>query len=399
MKRLVVVGSVIAFIVVVGILFIVLRSKPVVPPEKPAAEATSDVVELSTDAQRSTGIEIAPVEERTLTNIIETTGIISPDEGRVAHITPLGRGVVQKIFVKLGDRVMQHQPLVQYDNIEVGELSSEYRRLVAQLNKQKTQLTVASRSLDRAKSLIQVEAISQRELDVRQAEYEQAEAAVTSAQADLAAVEQKLRRYGITVAALRTETVEVVLRAPFAGVITKFSVAPGVQVSPENELFTIVDTSSVWAVADVFEKDIANVAAHGACTVSVPSYPSTFQGKVAYVSDYLDPSTRTSKVRCVVPNRDGRLKLDMYASVRIPGAANRTALAVPSEAVQELGGKQIAFVQRDSTHFEKHDLKLGDSSGQWVEVKVGVNAGDQVVSRGAFYLKSVLEKEKLSGEE
>lgn len=399
MKRFVVIGSVIAVLIVIGVVALVPRSRPAITPEKAPAESNSDLVELSADAQRSTGIEIAPVQEHTLARVIETPGVISPDEARVAHITPLGRGLVQKVFVKLGNRVAQHQPLVQYDNIEVGDLAGEYHKLAAQLDKEKAQLAVTRRSLERAKSLIKVEAISQRELDVRQAEYEQAEASVTSAQADLSAVEQKLRRYGISGSALRTAANEVVLRAPFAGVITKFNVAPGVQVSPENELFTIVDTSSVWAVANVFEKDVANVAARGACTISIPSYPSSFRGTVAYVSDFLDPSTRTAKVRCVVPNRDGRLKLDMYATIRIPGERGRTALAIPSDAIQELEGKQIAFVQRNATHFEKRELKLGDSSGEWVEVKDGISAGEKVVFRGAFYLKSVLEKEKLAGEE
>lgn len=399
MKRIAVIGSVIALFVVGAVVAVVLRSRPAIAPEKAPEETNSDLVELKADAQRSTGIEIAPVEKRKLASIIETTGIISPDEARVARITPLGRGLVQTVLVKLGDRVAQHQPLAQYDNIEVGELAGEYHRLAAQLDKEKAQLAVTRRSLERAKSLIQAQAISQRELDVRQAEYEQAEASVTSAQADLSAVEQKLRRYGISGSALQAAANEVVLRAPFAGVITKFNVAPGVQVSPEKELFTIVDTSSVWAVADVFEKDVANVASHGACTISIPSYPSSFHGTVAYVSDYLDPSTRTAKVRCVVPNRDGRLKLDMYATIRIPGERGRTALAIPSEAIQELGGKQIAFVQRDATHFEKRELKLGDSNGEWVEVKDGISAGEKVVSKGAFYLKSVLEKAKLKEEE
>lgn len=399
MKKFALIGSVIAFFVAMAVLAVVLRNRPSVALEKVPEETKSDLVELSADAQRSTGIQIAPVEMRKLATIIETTGVISPDEARVAHITPLGRGLVQKVFVKLGDRVAQHQPLVQYDNIEVGDLAGEYHKLAAQLDKEKAQLAVTRRSLDRAKSLIKVEAISQRELDVRQAEYEQAEAAVTSAQAGLSAVEQKLRRYGISGSSLQTAANEVVLRAPFAGVITKFNVAPGVQVSPENELFTIVDTSSVWAVADVVEKDVASVASHGACTISIPSYPASFRGTVAYVSDYLDPSTRTAKVRCIVRNRDARLKLDMYATIRVPGERGHTALAIPSEAIQELDGKQIAFVQRDGTHFEKRELKLGDSSGEWVEVKDGVSAGEKIVSRGAFYLKSVLEKEKLSGEE
>lgn len=400
MKRFAIFGSVIAFFVVVAVVAVVLRSRPATAPEKASDETNPDLVELSVDAQRSTGIEVAPVEKRDLSTIIETTGIISPDEARVAHITPLGRGVVQKVLVKLGDHVTQHQPLVQYDNIEAGELAGEYHRLAAQLDKEKAQLAVARRSLERAKSLIKVEAISQRELDVRQAEYEEAEAAVTSAQADLSAVEQKLGRYGISRPGLQTAAAnEVVLRAPFAGVITKFSVAPGVQVNPENELFTIIDTSSIWAVADVVEKDVANVASHGACAISIPSYPSRFRGTVGYVSDYLDPSTRTAKVRCVVPNRDGRLKLDMYATIQLPGGRGHTALAIPSDAIQELAGKEIGFVQRDATHFEKRELTLGDGSGEWVEVKHGISAGEKVVSRGAFYLKSVLEKGKLKEEE
>lgn len=398
MKRVAVIGSVVMLLVVIGMV-VALRSRRDNAPEQGPEETKPNFVELSADVQRSTGIEIAPVEKRNLSTIIETTGTILPDEARVAHITPLGRGLVQRVFVKLGDRITQHQPLVQYDNIEAGDLAAEYHRLAAQLDKENAQLAVARRSLERAKSLIKVEAISQRELDVRQAEFDQAEASVTSARADLSAVEQKLGRYGISASGPQTTANEVVLRAPFAGVITKFNVAPGVQVSPENELFTIVDTSSVWAVADVVEKDVPSVASHGACSISIPSYPSSFRGTVAYVSDYLDPSTRTAKVRCVAPNRDGRLKLDMYATIRIPGEGGHTSLAIPSEAIQELDGKEIAFVQRDATHFEKRELKLGDSSGEWAEVNDGISVGEKVVSRGAFYLKSVLEKSKLKEEE
>ncbi|HWR14810.1 MAG TPA: efflux RND transporter periplasmic adaptor subunit [Terriglobales bacterium] len=398
MKRFIVIGTtvVIGAVVVLALLF---HKKPAVAPANAEREAQSDVVQLSPEAQRNTQIDVVLVAERTLSVNTETTGIITPDEARVAHVTPLSRGVVQTIYVKLGDRVAAHQPLMEYDNIEVGELGSEYRRLSAQVNKEKAQLAVAARSLDRAKALIKVEAISQRELDLRQSEYEQAEAAVTSAQADLAAAQQKLQRYGISGSALQPATATTVLRAPFAGIITKFSVAPGVQISPEGELFTIVDTSSVWAVANVFEKDVAGIATHGACTVSVASYPATFHGTITDVSDYLDPNSRTAKARCVVPNRDGRLKLDMYATVSLPAARSRSTLAIPTSAVQELEGKHIAFVQRDSTHFEKREVEVGETAGNWIEVKDGLQAGDKVVSRGVFYLKSALEKEKLSGDE
>jgi len=390
------------------ILFFV-RSKLEKTIEQSKADAPN-VVELSAEAQKNAGLAVEEVSERPIRSIIKTTGIVSPDQARVAHIFPLARGIVEKVYVQLGDRVAEGQPLAIYDNIELGQLIGEYLSLRGSLERLEAQEQVAGKSLERARALIEVQAIAQREFEVRQAEYEQAKAAVRSQRAEVARVEEQIHRFGLTdtdIAKLggsehgthRTASHNI-LKAPRSGVITKFDVSQGEVVDKDKELMTVVDTSVVWVLGDVYEKDLAAVRAGGEARITVASYPNdNFSGQITYLSDFLDPASRTAKVRCVVPNRDGRLKLEMFANVEIPAAGSRRALAIPEEALQQVGAESVLFVQRDTGHYEKRVVQIGERAGGWLEVLKGVNAGEKVVTKGSFYLKSTLMREQIGGEE
>ncbi len=409
MKRVIVIGSVLAVVIGVATAILVLRRpSSTAKTAEPATEP--NVVEISEEAQRKSSIEVAEAQEKILADQVELTGVVAPDEARVGHIVPLAQGVVERIFVKLGDRVEKGHALVELDNVEMGELAGQHLRVAAQLQTANAKLGVAQRSLERAEHLLKVEAISQREYDERGAQYDEAQAEVASQKAELLQVDQKLRRFGLkndaiqnlkdTTEASATPLSRNVVRAPFDGIITKFYVAPGELVTSEKEIFTLVDPSSVWVVADVYQKDIGRIGTGGPCEVSVSSYPETkFTGTVTYISDFLDPDSRTAKLRCVVANRDGRLKLDMFANVTIPSKQSRTALVVPSAAVQQVENERAIFVQTDATHFEKREVETGSAIGQWVEVRSGVHRGEKVAAKGAFYVKSVFLKEQLSGEE
>lgn len=362
-----------------------------------------DVIEMSVDAQRIAGIESQPVELRQIALTAQATGMVAPDEARVAHVVPLSSGIVQKVFVHLGDRVERGQPLMQYDNVELSDLAGLFLAAAAEREKQKAQLEVTRRSLERSKPLLQAEAISPREFDVRQAEYEQARAAVTAQEAEVMRVEQRLRRFGVNSDDLRNgssgkgaPTTLAVIRAPFAGVVTKFQVATGEVIGADKELFTVVDASSVWVLADLFEKDLGAVGRRGSCRVTVNSYPDeVFAGTITYVSDFIDPETRTAKLRCVVPNPTYRLKLDMFATVQIPSSKSIDALAIPPSAIQNLDGKQVVFVQLDATHFDTREVETRTRTAEWVEVEKGLRPGEKVVSQGAFQLKSVRKSDEL----
>ncbi|MGH9463953.1 MAG: efflux RND transporter periplasmic adaptor subunit [Vicinamibacteria bacterium] len=392
----------------VGFLLVGCGGAPA-PDEIHGGDHDPNVVEVAEEAQINVGLETASAQRSTLQHAVRATGIVSPDQTRYAHITPLGRGIVERVHVNLGDRVQRGEPLVSYDNIELGDLIGEYMSLQAGLTKLQAEREVARKILDRAESLLEVEAIAHQEYEVREAEYEQAAASVGSQQAEIARVEEKLHRFGLTdedIAELETSPHESphrtashnALPAPFNGVIVKYDVSPGELVDRDQSLFTLVDTSSVWVLADVYEKDIGVLQAGGECQVEVSSYPNeVFRGNVTYISDFLDPASRTAKVRCIVENPDGRLKLEMFADVRIPSRA-RDALTIPVSALQEVNNQTVVFVRIGAAGFEKRVLEVGDQGEEWAEVLRGLDEGEEVVTKGSFYLKSILLREQIGDE-
>ena len=374
------------------------------------AELPAGIVEIPEAAQRNANMEVAPVKLTQLPATLEVTGIVTPDESRVAHVLPLARGVVERINVTLGSRVTAGQPLLTYDNVELGQLVGEFLSERAALRQAETDREVKRTSLGRAEALIKIEAIAQQELDVRRAEFHNAEAAVASAQARASRIEEQLHRFGLSdpeVRALSPEADEAphraashsTLRAPFAGVVTKFDVANGEVVDTEKELFTIADMSTVWVLADVYEKDLSKIQRDGNVSISVDAYPGrTFTGRVTYVSDLIDPATRSAKVRCVVDNRDGALKLDMFAKVTLASADERQALVVPADAIQQVDNQSVIFVQQTPTRFERRDVQVGLRAGDLVEIVSGATEGQTVAGKGSFYLKTALLRERIGDE-
>jgi cobalt-zinc-cadmium efflux system membrane fusion protein len=406
-RKAIIAGIVVVVFIVAGLLL--MRSRRSSSGEQ-EAKRDPNFVEISADAQKNGGIEFATTVEHKVQQVVTTTGVVSPDEARVSHIVPLSQGIVEDVFVQLGDRVQKGQPLLVYDSIELGESVGEYKNLLGGLGKAEAQQEVAKKSLERANSLIAVEAISPRELELRRAEYQQAAAEVESRRAEVARAEEKLHRFGMTdpdIKRLNSSEHSVhrtashnTVRAPLAGVVTKYDVSKGEVVGRDKELFTVVDTSTVWALADVYEKDIQYVARGGQCNVALASYPGeVFTGKIVYLSDALDPASRTAKLRCVLPNSDGRLKLEMFATVAVPTKESRTGISVPATAVQEINGQPVVFVQTEPTKFEKRNIEVGERTPELVEIKSGVKLGDKVVTKGSFYVKSALMRELIGGEE
>jgi len=190
-----------------------------------------------------------------------------------------------------------------------------------------------------------------------------------------------------------------VLNAPFAGVIIKLNVAQGEILATDREIITLADISTVWVLADIYEKDIGQLRTGQPCRVRVPAYPEeVFTGEVTYLGGLLDPQTRTGKLRCEVRNPDKRLKLEMFAGVEIPLAGRRMAVAVPQPAVQRIGERTVVFVPQGDALFEKREVELGEQFGEWWEIRSGLAVNEKVVAEGAFYLKSALLSEQISGE-
>ena len=403
--------TLVAGIVLVTALAVLSRSDP---PDEPGAAAAGDpapgFVEISEAAQRSAGLSVVSAEERPLPRTIEATGVVTPQEGRVAHMRPLARGVIERVWVARGDRVTAGQALVTYDNIELGTLIGEFLAERAALRQAEADLDVRRRYFERAQEWIALEAIAQQTLELRQAEHENARAAVAARQARVAQVEEQLHRFGLTDEDLpklpaaenrdgHREASHNVLRAPFAGVVIGFDASPGEVVEAGRDLFTVADLTTVWILADVYERDLGLVRPGVPATVRVEAYPDrAFAGRLTYVADVLDPETRTAQVRCVVANHDGALKLEMFARVSIDATTERPAIVVPEGAIQRVDDQPIVFVRAGSTRFERRAVRLGQAAGDWVEVTEGLGAGEVVAGTGSFTLKALLLAERIGGE-
>lgn len=376
---------------------------------KEGEHAEPSGIALDEEAQEEIGIELEKAQRRSISATLQITGVVGPNQTRQAHIRPLSRGRIEKVYVRVGDRVRAGQPLVAYDNIELGELMNEYVSAKATLEKANAEAEVSKRSVERAQKLIELGAVTKAEYEKRDAEYKSALSSINMQKAQVTMVEQKMRRFGMTDAEIekidaraagRHDLPHTILRAPFNGVVMQSEVAEGEAVDAERGLFTIADLSTVWVQGDVYEKDIAAIRQGQQVLLSVNAYPGqTFKGRITYLSDGLDPQTRTAKVRCEVANPRGLLKLEMFGTIQIPTGAQRGALMIPAAAVQEIDKESVVFVKLDEKRFEKRKLELGAHSDGWVEVRSGLKEGEKVVTAGAFMLKSHLKKEEFGEDE
>ncbi len=377
---------------------------------KPAdKDAPSEVVQISPEVQIDVGIAVEPAALRSLQESLSATGVVSEDPSRVAHVRTLARGLIEKIYARLGDRVSAGEPLVEYDNIELGLAIGEYQSAQAELRRSLTDLEVKARILDRSWEMLKVGAVAQTVHDLREAEVKDADAKVAGARATVSKISEQIRRFGWTdrdLANLSSEqpaprhTVShSILKAPFSGIITSEHAVGSEVVEQGTELMAITDMSSLWILADVYERDLSRIRTGQAVRVRVPSYPhQTFAGKITYVADVIEPKTRTVRVRCLVGNESGLLKLEMFATVEIPVGQTSPVLAVPSSSIQQIEGRPVVFVRNSQAEFQKREVDTGAESQGYTEIRSGLEQGEPIVTQGSFIVKTAFLKH-LIGEE
>ena len=181
--------------------------------------------------------------------------------------------------------------------------------------------------------------------------------------------------------------------------MTKAQVSTGDIIDESREVFAVADITRVWVQAEVYKKDLGRIRIGQNAGIKVDTYPGeTFAGEVAYISDALDPQTRTARVRCEVANQQLKLKTDMYANLELPTTFSKQAIAVPESSLQQVEGRNVVFIRRSDTQFEKREVEKGVSVGGQTEIISGLKSGESVVTQGAFHLKSILAGGEL-GEE
>ncbi len=358
----------------------------------------SKLLEMTTQAQQHVGLRTSRVALKELQEYLHVVGTVQAIDTRIGHVRPLTRGRVEKVDVRVGDRVRAGQALATFDNIEAGEVLAQYQGAAAELQRLKLQQASAQRIAERNNELSDLGAIAKKNAELSRVEAQSAQDSVRVQESVVAGLVSRLRRFGVE--QVNVSNPSTVIRAPFAGVVIKAQTAPGDVFDADRELFSIADLSHVWVQAEVYEQDLGRVKVGAPAVITVDTYPGErFQGQVTYLGDILDPQTRTARVRCEVANPEIRLKLDMFASIELPTHFSRRALIVPASAIQDLNGNSVVFIRKTPTGFEVRPVKTGKTLEEETEIQSGLQKGEQVVSVGSFHLKSVALSGQIGEEE
>lgn len=377
-------------LLVVAVLSILGCKSETNPEAKPVSpvKAKTLVVQLTPAALKEASLEFETVQPHGHHTTLRVPGVVKADETRLVDINSLVTGRAIEVIAVVGDRVRHSQVLARVDSSELGFAQSDYLKAQAQL-------AVAERALERAQQLLDAKVIGTGEYQRREGETLTARAVHRAAVDRLVLLGMTQAEIGLLAREQRINS-KAAIQSPLDGTVIQRNVTTGKVVDSKTVLFVVADLRRLWVLADVHEKDIPQVRLRQAVEIKVTPYPNEiFRGVIMHIGEVIEPATRTVKVRTEVPNPDGRLKPEMFATIQIATTVEERVLTIPAMAVQKDEDKDIVFVQTAPATFEPRKVTIGVPVEGRVPVLKGLTEGDQVVTKGAFTLKSELNKQEL----
>ncbi|HEV2641057.1 MAG TPA: efflux RND transporter periplasmic adaptor subunit [Candidatus Elarobacter sp.] len=341
------------------------------PERKPDPPAPSAEVRFDPGSPRLAYIAVEPVRARTDKVVAVLPAQVVMDEDHTVRIASPVTGRITQLVAHPGDRVSRNQPVAYITSGDAAQASSDMIRARAAA-------TLAATALRRAEDLYAHHVIAQK--DVEQARSDEAQA-----RAELARASARATQLGTSGATGGT----FVLRSPIAGEIVDRTANPGAEVRPDASapLFTVSDLDVVWLTAAAYQRDLATVQRGQQLVFTTDATPGRkFVGTVSYVSDVLDPQTRTLTLRAVLPNGDHRLRPQTFGEARLLAPQSDGVPAVPTAALVTHGASTVVFVERAPGHYARREVVVGDDDGTTATIVSGLRIGERVVTRGSILL-------------
>jgi len=344
------------------------------------------------DSPRFKQLSIEPVRQQSfLTDEVVAPARVTINPNRISRVLPPVQGRILKVFVKLGDSVTEGQPLVTMDSPDADAAISTYLQTDATLRQAKVTLAKAETDLQRARNLLQYQAISEKDALAAQNDVATARAALETVEATRVQALRKLALLGLKPTDLQQA---LVVAAPITGVVTDIAVTPGdyrAAVSSAADvttpLMSIADLSTVWVSSDVPEPFMRLIHIGESVEITFVAYPGEkFAGRVARVGSTLDPQTRTLKVHVDLPNQQRRFVPEMFGTIRFAGPP-RPMPVVPAAAIVQEYGRSEVFVERGPGQFERRVVTTGVRTGDLVAITSGLDVNSRVVVDGAILLR------------
>jgi membrane fusion protein, heavy metal efflux system len=313
-------------------------------------------------------------------------------------------GMIVVVYAGLGDPVQKGQILARYHADEVRDSRAQYRSALSELDRAKAAAAQAERNRDRAKRLLELKAGSLQQVEQAQQDLVSAEAAVRKARIEVDRgrdlLEDDLRVPADPSPDRKDTEDDVPIIAPANGYIIEKNVTVGKTVEPSSSVtFVIGDLTRVWMLASVHQEDLAKLREGQPASVTLAGMEGVrYRGKITNLGQEFDPATRVMQVRIELNNSNARLRPEMLADAEIPVRRGRPAISIPSDAVQQVNGQDVVFVQTAANRFAVRAVKVGEAAAGSTPIFEGIQPGDQVAVRGSFILKSQLLKATLASE-
>jgi len=329
-----------------------------------ATGSTAGQIKIDSNVLQNIGVRTERVTRRNLERVIRSAGRVDYDERLVSHVHTKVQGWVEELYADYeGQMVKRGQPLLEIYSPEL--VSTQEEILIAVRYREETKnspfLDVrhgGASLLDAAKQRLALWDVPERDI-------------------------QRLIETGET---RKTLT----LYAPSSGAVTHMMVREGMEVAPNSNLYTIADLSRVWVYANVYEYELPWIEVGQRAIVEISYLPGqSFEGTVTHIDPFLDPKTRTARVRLEHANSNGLLKPEMFANVSILADARNDVLAIPEEALIRSGRRNLVFVALGEGRFEPRAVEVGIETGDgWIEISEGLAEGEAIVSSGQFLIDS-----------
>jgi cobalt-zinc-cadmium efflux system membrane fusion protein len=318
-------------------------------------------------------VETITVHRQQVTGQLTLPARVAANPTAMVHIYPLISGRVLSLRILPGQEVHKGEIIGTLQSSEAAQARSDYE-------KAKIEVDRADLQLNRAKELLAHDVLAQRD-------YDDLKALDAADHAEMERARQTLHMLGFS----ENDTADIVpITAPISGVVLDVGTGPGeLQRSLDNAtaIATIADISSIWVVGDLYPRDQGQVHLGQVAAITVNGYPGmTLHGAVNNISDAVDPTSLTLKVRVVLPNPQHRLKPDMFANMMLTGA-RQNVIEVPAAAVIQNGRETFVFVQTAPGKYQRRDVTLANTGTETDDIATGLNDGDQVVSQGAELLR------------
>ena len=372
------------------------------PQPGAVSSGSATAVTVSPELQARWGITVGAPGRSAVAETLTLPGTIGVNERRTVRISPPVEAHVLSVEVTSGSDVRRNQTLVTLRAPAIAQARMTYVQASVALD-------LARRDFERGRTLLEQEAIDQRDLFRRKTEYDHAvaqfgvaESALHSLGLEQTQVERLLSsardRQSVDVDDLADPALPIV--SPLGGRVIAHDAIVGQHVSPASVLFVVSDLSTVWATLDAPESDLPRLSAGQGVRITTSVFPDAhWPGRVLHVGDVIDPQSRTVKVRVAVRNDDRILRPNMYIRGDITGTQTVSDVTtVPEAAVQIINGTTIVFVQEAPTRFVAVPIERGRRLADGRVVVTGLSGVETLALTGTFTLKAEYLKSTLGGE-